>query len=96
MVPRSGERLGRLAHMFKDLTRVQEAQIRQSEAGRMELHVVRMPGYDSEDEALVRAETLKRVGTAVDFDIHYADSLPRTSSGKLRFVVSSLQSGKLD
>lgn len=88
VVTKNGTRLGRLDHIFKDMVRVREAQIRQNRPGHMELRVVRGPGYSTEDEAALRAETRKRVGDDMDFDIIYVSALPRSSCGKLRFVVS--------
>ena len=86
----SGSRLGRLDHIFKDLVNIREAQIRQAERGHMTLVVVRGPAYSAADEQRLRAETLARVGTQLDFDIEYTQALPRTASGKLRFVVSTV------
>jgi phenylacetate-CoA ligase len=95
VVTRSGARLGRLDHIFKDLTSIREAQIRQSEPGTMTLVVVRGPGYSAGDERRLRAETLQRVGDEVVFEVEYAEALPRTRRGKLRFVVSTVDGAKL-
>ena len=90
IVTRTGVRLGRLDHIFKDLVNVREAQIRQSYPGRMTLCVVRGPHYGQGDEQRLRNETAKRVGDQVEFEIEYVEALPRTSRGKLRFVVSEM------
>ena len=95
VITHSGARLGRLDHIFKDMTRVREAQIVQSRQGHMVLKIVKGTGYTSEDECRLKKETLERVGNEVDFQIEYVRSLPRSKSGKLRFVVSTLPSGKL-
>jgi phenylacetate-CoA ligase len=95
VITRAGVRLGRLDHIFKDLINVREAQIRQSEPGRMVLCIVRGPRYGEQDERMLRRETAKRVGDEIDFDIEYVESLPRTRMGKLRFVVSSVPQGRL-
>jgi phenylacetate-CoA ligase len=95
VVTRSGARLGRLDHIFKDLTRIREAQIHQDEPGFMTLVVVRGRGYGPEDERRLREETLQRVGDEVAFEIEYTEALPRTKRGKLRFVVSSVAAGDL-
>lgn len=88
VVTRTGARLGRLDHIFKDLANVHEAQIRQSDPGRMTLYVVRGPHYGPGDEQRLLRETGKRVGGEVEFEIEYVETLPRTARGKLRFVVS--------
>jgi phenylacetate-CoA ligase len=96
VITRRGARLGRLDHVFKDLTRVREAQIRQSEPGRMTLWIVKADGYGESDERALRQEMTKRVGDEVAFDIEYKETLPRTSHGKLRFVVSAVANGRID
>jgi len=88
---KNGARLGRLDHIFKDCLNIRESQIRQDRPGHMILHVVRGPDYEQADERQLIAETAKRVGDEADFEIVYVDHIPRTKSGKLRFVVSSIQ-----
>jgi phenylacetate-CoA ligase len=95
VITRTGAMLGRLDHVFKDMVHVREAQIRQTERGRMTLCIVRGPGYTDADERQLRSETFKRTGDEVAFDIQYVEQLPRTKSGKLRFVVSTLHGGEL-
>ena len=96
VITRRGARLGRLDHVFKDLTRVREAQIRQAEPGRMTIAIVKADGYGEQDEQALRRELLKRVGDEVAFDIEYTEAIPRTSRGKLRFVVSTMPTGQID
>lgn len=91
VVTRTGARLGRLDHIFKDFTNVHETQIRQQEPGRMTLCVVRGPRYGQDDEQRLRLETGKRVGGQVEFEIEYVEKLPRTAGNKLRFVVSGVR-----
>jgi phenylacetate-CoA ligase len=93
VITKSGARLGRLDHIFKDMVHVREAQIRQERVGAMRLIVVRGPGYGAQDEECLRAETRKRVGDDLEFTIEYADAIPRGAGGKLRFVVSSVGEG---
>lgn len=96
VITRTGARLGRLDHMFKDLSRVREAQICQTEPGRMTLRIVRAGGYGDEDEHALRREVVKRVGDEVAFDIEYTEAIARTPRGKLRFVISSLPEARID
>jgi phenylacetate-CoA ligase len=95
VVTRTGALLGRLDHIFKDMLNIKEAQIRQDQPGQMDVCVVKSPGYSEEDENRLKAETLKRVGKEVAFTIRYVEGLEHTASGKLRFVVSSLDQGRL-
>ncbi|MFG0332566.1 MAG: phenylacetate--CoA ligase family protein, partial [Maioricimonas sp. JB049] len=90
VITRSGCRLGRLDHIFKDCVRVREAQIRQEEPGHVTIWLVTAEGYQQADEEALKREIIKRVGDDLTFEIVHVDSIPRTRSGKLRFVVSDL------
>lgn len=85
-----GTRLGRLDHIFKDATRVREAQIVQRARGQMTLRVVRGEGFAEDDERQLLAETRYRVGAAMQVDLEYVDRIERTATGKLRLVVSEV------
>ena len=87
----NGVKLGRLDHIFKDLVDVQEAQIYQPDIKTVILRIVKRPNYDknSEEETLIR-ETKKRLGNDINILIEYLDSIPKTNSGKLRFVISDV------
>ncbi len=85
-----GTRLGRLDHIFKDATRVREAQIVQRARGEMTLRVVRGMGFAEDDERQLLAETRYRVGAAMRVDLEYVDRIERTATGKLRLVVSEV------
>jgi phenylacetate-CoA ligase len=86
----NGAMVGRLDHIFKDQVRVREAQIYQPDLTRVVIRVVRAPEFASQDEqALVRAARTW-LGHELAIEIDHVDALPRTSSGKLRFVVSDL------
>ena len=93
LITRDGRKLGRLDHVFKDMVHIREAQLRQSRAGEATVLIVRAPGYSTADEHMLREEMLKRVGTEIAFTIEYVDAIPRTRSGKLRFVVSTIDEG---
>ena len=96
VLTRSGTRLGRLDHIFKDMTNIREAQIQQSTPGRMTLAVVRGHAYGAEDERRLHDATRVRVGDEMAVDIAYVEALPRTAAGKLRLVVSALPAGTID
>lgn len=88
-----GLKLGRLDHIFKKITEVREAQIYQPETGRVVLRIVKNAGYDAAgQEKMLLAETRKRLGNSIHIEIEYLDAIPRTKSGKLRFVISAVGS----
>jgi phenylacetate-CoA ligase len=95
VIAKDGAKLGRLDHIFKDLDRVREAQIHQARVGHMVMSVVKGPGYSDQDDRLLREEIVKRVGDRIDFDIEYVTAVRRTGSEKLRFVISTLEHGKV-
>ena len=92
----NGAHVGRMDHVFKDLLNIREAQIHQSRPGEMKIRIVRGSGYREADEQAVVRETVKRVGKETTLEIEYVDALPRSSHGKLRFVVSEVPAGSLE
>lgn len=89
----SGARVGRLDHIFKDLTTIREAKIVQPELGRLVFQIVQGIGYRvAEDEARLLHEARSRLGESIEIQVVYVSALPRTSTGKLRFVVSEVVS----
>jgi phenylacetate-CoA ligase len=92
----NGARIGRLDHIFKDMIRIREAQVVQTETGSVLLRVVPGQNYNClDDEQKLLAETRKRLGGELKMSVEYVEKLPRTSSGKLRFVVSELPDEKI-
>ncbi|MCL4218677.1 MAG: hypothetical protein KJ052_16955, partial [Candidatus Hydrogenedentes bacterium] len=83
-----GTRIGRMDHVFKDLVQITEAQLVQRAPGKVLVRIVRGAGYSGEDERALRRELRKRVGDLADFQIDYVEAIARSSTGKLRFVVS--------
>jgi phenylacetate-CoA ligase len=87
---RNGAHVGRMDHVFKDMVNIVEAQIHQVKPGELTIRVVRGEQYGEADEHLLRRETAKRVGDDTAVEIEYVNALPRTSTGKLRLVVSEI------
>jgi phenylacetate-CoA ligase len=96
VVLRNGARIGRMDHIFKDMVNIQEAQIRQARRGELTILVVRAGGFGQSDEQELLRETAKRVGPETEVRIEYVRSLPRSSTGKLRFVVSELPGASIE
>jgi len=88
-----GSRIGRMDHIFKDMTNIREAQIFQRVAGAIEIRVARSSGYTESDERLLLEETRSYCGGDLQIEVKYFDSLPRSKAGKLRFVVSEIERG---
>jgi phenylacetate-CoA ligase len=96
VVLRNGARIGRMDHIFKDMVNIQEAQIRQARPGELTICVVRGAGFGEKDEQDLIRETAKRVGPETDVRIDYVQSLPRSKTGKLRFVVSEIPEASIE
>jgi phenylacetate-CoA ligase len=91
-----GAMVGRLDHIFKDQVRVREAQIYQPDLTRIVLRIVCGGNFTARDEhALVRAAGIW-LGDGLRIDVDRVEALPRTASGKLRFVVSDVRTARLE
>jgi phenylacetate-CoA ligase len=96
VILKNGARLGRMDHIFKDMTNINEAQIVQKRPGEMVIRIVRGVHYTELDEYTLLQETRKRVGEQAEIQFDYVESLTRSASGKLRFVVSEIPEGQLN
>lgn len=86
----NGTRVGRLDHVFKDLSAVQEAQIVQRRIGEITVRIVPNQQYSSEHRDILIYELRERLGDGVDITIELVSKLERSVTGKLRFVVSEV------
>ncbi|MEX0886362.1 MAG: hypothetical protein WD009_07980 [Phycisphaeraceae bacterium] len=91
VVTPDGRRIGRLDHCFKDMVHIAESQVIQEQEDRLRVLVVRRADYTDADERQLMHEFRARLGDAIAIDVEYVESIPRTSSGKLRAVVSRLK-----
>ncbi|MEK7762561.1 MAG: hypothetical protein AAB433_13360 [Nitrospirota bacterium] len=86
----SGARLGRLDHIFKDLTQIREAQIYQPNRETLIFRIVKRDDYTADSERRLLEEARKRLGHEVSIQVEYLAALERGKTGKLRFVVSGV------
>ena len=93
---RNGVRIGVMDLVFTKSVNIREAQFYQREPGVLILRVVRGPHYKQTDEELLLAECFKRVGPETTVSIKYVDDLERSSTGKLRLVISDIPEAKRD
>jgi len=85
-----GRFVGRLDHLFKDATRVREAQIQQDVVDEVILRLVPTEGYTSADENAILEEARVRLGPDIHIRFEYVNALPRTANGKTRFIISNV------
>jgi len=94
VILKNGSFLGRLAHIFNQMPNILEAQIYQNKIGALVIRVVKDKNYSIRDEYRLKRELESRVGKETEVEIAYCNNLPRSKSGKLRFVISDLLEGK--
>jgi phenylacetate-CoA ligase len=85
-----GRRVYGLNQVFKLAKQVKEAQVFQEAADAIEVRLVPAEGYDGSDERVLHEELRLRLGPATRIAFRRVAAIPRTSSGKLRAVVSTL------
>lgn len=85
-----GTKIGRLDHIFKDIIDVKEVQIRQNTINEIEVLIVKANTYTSKVEKQIRDEFDERLAGRLAINIKYIKEIPKTNSGKLRFVVSTV------
>jgi phenylacetate-CoA ligase len=86
---------GRTAFIFKYMVNIREAQIYQHEPGKITIRIVKGEHYTNTDEKFLIEKLHERFNSNLDFDIQYVPELTRTRTGKLRFVISDIDKGKL-
>lgn len=94
IVTPDGRLVGRLDHIFKDALNVEEAQLIQEAPHKLIIKIIKRSGYSNEDEELILSEAYNRLGNSIEIELVYVDRIPRTMSGKFRFVVSEVELGK--
>lgn len=87
----NGVRLGRLDHIFKDLTEIREAQIYQPDRQSLVIRIVRGGNYTDQSEQRLLEEARKRLGSDIALRLDYVHALEKSPSGKLRFVISAVR-----
>lgn len=95
VVLRNGRKIGRMYHIFADMTAVREAQIYQRYPGAIEVRVVPNSWYGSDDEHILLQRLREVLGADATVRIIYVEQIPRPARGKLRFVVSEIEEGRL-
>jgi phenylacetate-CoA ligase len=82
-----------LTHPFKPLDAIEASQMVQTALDRLVVRVIPRPEYSAADtEHLVR-ELKARLGQDMQVDIEFVESLPRTASGKFKWVISQVDTG---
>ncbi|WP_285401693.1 phenylacetate--CoA ligase family protein [Luteibacter sp. ME-Dv--P-043b] len=79
-------------HMMKDVPGVTRFQLVQRRLDRLDLAIVRGPGFDEASLDYIRREVRKVLGDSAQLQCHFVDDIPLTRSGKRRVTISELAS----
>ncbi|MCR4819792.1 MAG: hypothetical protein K5838_01555 [Elusimicrobiales bacterium] len=85
-----GRIIGRLGQIFLKLPEIAEAQLVQKTERNIEVRIVKMPSFTAETEKMLYSMLNSRFDGELDIKIKYCDKIARTSSGKLRMVLSEI------
>ena len=80
-----------LTHPFKPLGNIRESQIIQEDIRNITIKIVKESDYDDNATNQLVAAMQERVGKQIKIDVRFVNEIPRTTSGKLRWVVSKVE-----
>lgn len=86
-----GRQMVRFHGVFVDQPHVVQGQIIQLAPDRILVKVVAAAGFSSDDETNIRDRVRQRLGSRVEVTVQPVESIPRTTGGKYRAVVSYVQ-----
>lgn len=92
----NGTKVGKLDHVFKDTIHIAEAQIYQHADYSVTIIAVKTEDDTSEDERLAMTQLEESLNQKIPIEFKYVDEVPRSKSGKLRFVISEVNHTKND
>ncbi|MCK4788983.1 MAG: phenylacetate--CoA ligase family protein [Desulfobacteraceae bacterium] len=90
LVTADGRYVGRLDHIFKDMSWVKESQIIQDRKGQMVIKLVQRREHKQSDIDFLLRECTSRLGKDMKIDMEFVDEIPRTKAGKFRAVISKV------
>ena len=78
------------AQHFEAFSKVKEMQLMQEEEGELMVRIVKTLQYSENDEQEFLTKMQKAVGNGLDINFEYVDHIPRTETGKYRFLIQKL------
>ncbi len=79
-----------LTHPFKPMYNIEESQIIQEDLTHITIKIVKRDGYSEKDTKTLLEKFQERVGKDMVVSLDFVDSIPRTKSGKFRWVISKV------
>jgi phenylacetate-CoA ligase len=82
-----------LTHPFKPLDSIEASQLVQPDLDRLVVRIIRRDGFSDADRSHLVTELKARLGQDMRIEIEFVASLPRTASGKFKWVISEVPTG---
>lgn len=82
-----------LTHPFKPVDSIEASQLVQTDLDRLIVRLIPRSEYSAADSEHIVRELKARLGEDMRVDIEFVDALPRTASGKFKWVVSKVDLG---
>ncbi|MBU4259950.1 MAG: hypothetical protein KKI12_00260 [Proteobacteria bacterium] len=79
-----------LTHPFKPMRNIVESQIIQNKIDQLLVKIVKTSNYTRQDEAALISAFNERLGSEITIKVEYVDLIPRTKSGKFKWVNSTI------
>ncbi len=78
------------AQHFEAFSRVKEMQLIQEKEGELVVRIVKSPQYSNADQQEILSKMQRAVGNGLNISFDYIDHIPRTQSGKYKFLIQKL------
>ena len=78
------------AQHFEAFSKITEMQLIQEKEGKVTVKIVKTSQYSTDDEQEILYKMQRCVGDGLDISFDYVDYIPRTQSGKYRFLIQKL------
>ncbi len=85
-----------LTHPFKMVNGIAKSQIIQDKLNHITLKLVTDKRFNSREESSLLENLRYRLGDKIDIKIEHVNDIPRTKSGKFRWVISKVPKGQLN
>jgi len=82
-----------LTHPFKPLDSIEASQLVQTDLDRLVIRIIRRPEYSPADSEHLVRELRARLGQDMRIDFEFVEAMPRTPSGKFKWVISQVDLG---
>ena len=80
-----------LTHPFKPMKNIVESQIIQEDINTVQVKIVKSEKYTSGDESRLISAFRQRLGSEIEINVDYVASIPRTKTGKFKWVISRIK-----